>query len=186
MKENKTDVIKFRVSDSERAQIQALADKRTNGNISSLIKNLLYAAMREEEERSMSMNLVYKTAYMEGRMDTDTCVIIGVIPNAEREIVGRKMTKEERAAILTAYADDFEDGSNHFDGTYEWLGRAGVTIRRKVVLAAKMFSVPEDEQADWDGLNIVTASEISWKAFVTGRPIGELIRNMTQIDSQVQ
>ena len=49
MADNKNDVIRFRVTEDERKRIQTLADKRTNGNISSLIKGLIEQAENEDE-----------------------------------------------------------------------------------------------------------------------------------------
>jgi len=49
MADNKNDVIRFRVTEDERKRIQTLADKRTNGNISSLIKGLIEQAEKEDE-----------------------------------------------------------------------------------------------------------------------------------------
>lgn len=49
MPDNKNDVIRFRVTEDERKRIQALADKRTNGNISSLLKGLIEQAEKEGE-----------------------------------------------------------------------------------------------------------------------------------------
>ena len=67
MKSN--DIIRFRVTPEERARIQALADKTTRGNISSMIKNLLDRAIREEAAKTQRTETRYelKTASCEVR-----------------------------------------------------------------------------------------------------------------------
>lgn len=116
MKENKTDVIKFRVSDSERAQIQALADRRTNGNISSLIKNLLYAAMREEEERSMKLETRYELKMATAEVSTRREIVDGCCgDNPDPTTVATFRTKEEALDALKAY----KSTARHYDGFHK-------------------------------------------------------------------
>ena len=58
MADNKNDVIRFRVTEDERKRIQTLADKRTNGNISSLIKGLIEQAEDDDPTSGYTAEII--------------------------------------------------------------------------------------------------------------------------------
>ena len=97
-----TDIIRFRVTPEERARIQALADKKTRGNVSSLIKNLVWDAIRAEEARTMKTvtRFLLKTASAE--MRTRREIVPGcTLDNNDPVTISTFDTKEEALAALS-------------------------------------------------------------------------------------
>ena len=58
MADNKNDVIRFRVTEHERERIQALADIRTNGNISRLIMDLIEQAEGDDPASGYTAEII--------------------------------------------------------------------------------------------------------------------------------
>lgn len=97
-----TDIIRFRVTAEERARIQALADKKTRGNVSSLLKNLVWDAIRAEEARTMKTvtRFLLKTASAE--MRTRREIVPGcTLDNNDPVTISTFDTKEEALAALS-------------------------------------------------------------------------------------
>ena len=128
------DIIRFRVTAEERARIQALADKKTRGNVSSLIKNLLDRAIREEAAKTMKTETRYelKTASTEvqhRRLLVDGCCD----DHPDPTIIATFRTKDEALAALSEYRST----ARHYSGihgvpywfaTQYWVEEICVTI----------------------------------------------------------
>ena len=132
MKSN--DIIRFRVTPEERARIQALADKTTRGNISSMIKNLLDRAIREEAAKTQRTETRYelKTASCEVR-DRRQLVDGCCDDHPDPTIIATFRTKDEALAALSEY----KSTARHYSGihgvpywfaTQTWVEEICVTI----------------------------------------------------------
>lgn len=144
----KNDVIRFRVTESERAAIQRLADKRTNGNISSLIKGLVWKAVTEDEEAQIEKVTRYelKTASAEIK-NFDLQGHGYCTDHPDPQLIAAFRTKEEALDALRAYRCT----ARHYDGFY---GKPYWFVTEYWV-EENTYAVDEDDCLEWhDGGDI--------------------------------
>ena len=141
MKEKTTDMIRFRVTDSERARIQALADKKTNGNISSLIKGLVWQAVREEEESETMKETRYELKTASVEVGTRKEIVNGCAhEHPDPTLIAAFRTKEEALDALRQYRST----ARHYDG---WVRPYWFVTEYWV--EENTYQIDEDGDADW-------------------------------------
>ena len=141
MKEKTTDMIRVRVTDSERARIQALADKRTNGNVSSLIKGLIWQAVREEEENETMKETRYELKTASVEVGTRQEIANGCAhEHPDPTLIAAFRTKEEALDALRQYRST----ARHYDG---WIKPYWFVTEYWV--EENTYRIDEDGDADW-------------------------------------
>ena len=134
MSENKCDVIRFRVTDSERERIQKLANRVSGGNISKLIKNLI------EREEANQMKKLYIAEY-DTTDSIDTLVIATFKRDeaiAEAGYEWHHLTdaeKDRRPINVMAY--DVPDACETVEDATDWLYDDHIAAGGELVLALK-------------------------------------------------
>lgn len=141
MKDNATDVIRFRISPEDRIRIQRLADKKTHGNVSSLIKGLIQGALYADEvasqRRETRFELIRRTAEIKSRQAiSDGCTADDVSP----ETVA---TFADEASALEALAG-FKSSARLIHG------QAGpYWYVTEYAVAENIYKIDDDGDADW-------------------------------------
>ena len=142
MKENSNDVIRFRVTENERQRIQALADKRTNGNMSSLIKSLVFRAVRDYEESQIEKVTKYELRSGTAEVKTYSMEEHGyAADDPEPKVIAEFRTKEEALEALKAYRCT----ARHYEGFYNmpyWF----IT---EYWIEENVYAVEEDGELEW-------------------------------------
>lgn len=141
MKEKTTDMIRFRVTDSERAAIQRLADKKSNGNISSLIKGLIWQAVRAEEDDAILKETRYELRTASVEVASLDKIRHGcACEHPDPTVIAAFRTKDEALDALKGY----KSSARHYEG---WVKPYWFVTEFWV--EENTYRIDEDGDADW-------------------------------------